>query len=49
MPEPATGRAVTFNAAAGTNASYLGLALTSVPEGQPGEVDLAGPGASRQG
>jgi len=49
MPEPATGHAIPFAAAAGGNASYLGLALTTTPENQLGEVDLAGPGASRQG
>lgn len=49
MPQPATGRAIPFAAPPGTNASLLGLALTTTPEGELGECDLAGPGASRQG
>ena len=49
MPEAASGRAIPFAAGAGVNASYLGLALTTTAEDQLGEVDLAGPGASRQG
>ena len=49
MPEPGTGRALPFAAAPGTNASLIGTALTTTPEDQLGEVELAGPGASRQG
>jgi hypothetical protein len=47
MPEPNTGKAIAFNAPAGANAAFIGVALTTTAADQYGEVELAGPGASR--
>lgn len=49
MPEANTGKAIPWTAAAGVNASILGVAQTSAAANATGLVELAGPGIIAQG